>query len=63
MWEKRISEKSKTYSEQILEPSQVYELHSTLKAHVKNMIIILFYTELVCYAFIQRWWNPGSNLG
>jgi hypothetical protein len=35
----------KTYSEQILEPSQVYEFHSILKAHVKNMILILLYTE------------------
>jgi hypothetical protein len=40
--------RAKIYSEQILEPSQVYEFHSILKAHVKN--IILFYTELVYYA-------------
>jgi hypothetical protein len=51
----------KTYSEQILEPSQVHEFHSILKVHVKNMII-LFYTELVYYAFIQPWWNPVPNL-
>jgi hypothetical protein len=51
----------KTYSEQILEPSQVHEFHSILKAHVKN--IILFFTELVYYAFIQPWWNPVPNLG
>jgi hypothetical protein len=49
------------YSEQILEPSQVYEFHSILKAHVKN--IILFFTELVYYAFIQPSWNPVPNLG
>jgi hypothetical protein len=35
----------KTYTEQILEPSQVYEFHGIFKANVKNMIIILFHTE------------------
>jgi hypothetical protein len=53
----------KTYSEQILEPSLVYEFHNILKAHVKNIIIILFCTELVWYAFIQPWWNPVPHLG
>jgi hypothetical protein len=53
----------KTYSEQILEPSQVYEFHCILEAHVINMIIVLFYTELACYAFIQPWWNSAPNLG
>jgi hypothetical protein len=40
--------KGKTYSEQILEPSQVYEFHSIFKVRVKNMMIILIYTEVVC---------------
>jgi hypothetical protein len=36
----------KTYSEQILEPSQVYEFRSISKAHIENMIIS-FHTVLV----------------
>jgi hypothetical protein len=53
----------KTYSEQILEPSLVYEFHCILEAHVKSMILVLFYTELECSAFIQPWWNSTPNLG
>jgi hypothetical protein len=44
----------KTYSEQILEPSQVYEVHSTLKAQMGNMII-LFHTVLV---YVMHSFNP-----
>jgi hypothetical protein len=38
----------------ILEPSQVYEVHSTLKAHIENMII-LFHTVLV---YVMHSFNP-----
>jgi hypothetical protein len=31
---------NKTYSEQILEPSQVFEAHTILKAHIENLIIL-----------------------
>jgi hypothetical protein len=37
----------KTYSEQILEPSQDYEVHTILIAHIENMIN-LFHMVLVC---------------
>jgi hypothetical protein len=40
-----LLQKKKTYTEQILEPSLVYKFHSIFKAHVKNMIIILFHAE------------------
>jgi hypothetical protein len=32
----------KTYSEQILEPSQVYEVHTILKAHIEIFYFILY---------------------
>jgi K+-transporting ATPase A subunit len=42
----KLTNTTKTYSEQILEPSQVYEFGSISKAHIENMII-LFHTVLV----------------
>jgi hypothetical protein len=42
----QIHKVDKTYSEQILEPSQVYEVHTILKVHIENMII-LFHIVLV----------------
>jgi hypothetical protein len=45
---------NKTYSEQILEPSQVYEVHTIFKAHIENMII-LFHIVLV---YVMHSFNP-----
>jgi hypothetical protein len=47
----------KTYSEQILEPSQVYEVHTILKAHIVNMTI-LFHTVLV---YAMHSFNPRRS--
>jgi hypothetical protein len=49
-----LTRSKKTYSEQILEPSQVYEAQSTLKAHIENMVI-LFHTVLV---YVMHSFNP-----
>jgi hypothetical protein len=46
--------KRKTYSEQILEPSQIYEVHNIFKAHIENMII-LFHIVLV---YVMNSVNP-----
>jgi hypothetical protein len=50
------SSNNKTYSEQILEPSQVYEVHTILKAHIGNMTIS-FHTVLV---YVMHSFNPSG---
>jgi hypothetical protein len=42
---------TKTYSEQILEPSQVYEVHTILKAHIENMIF--YFIQYLCILCIH----------